>query len=110
MRKLIGGVLRLYKVVVSPFLPSACRYYPSCSEYMRQAVEKYGVAPGVWMGVKRLSRCHPFYAGGVDPVRGRAGKLCFIFSKAAERPGPGPPATSTIPVKPGLFSRFFSSA
>ncbi len=69
MRKLIGGVLRLYKVAVSPFLPSACRYYPSCSEYMRQAVEKYGVARGVWMGVKRLSRCHPFRAGGLDPVR-----------------------------------------
>jgi len=69
MRKLIGGVLRLYKVAVSPFLPSACRYYPSCSEYIRQAVEKYGVARGVWMGVKRLSRCHPFHAGGLDPVR-----------------------------------------
>jgi len=69
MRKLIGGVLRLYKVALSPFLPSACRYYPSCSEYMRQAVEKYGVARGVWMGVKRLSRCHPFHAGGLDPVR-----------------------------------------
>jgi putative membrane protein insertion efficiency factor len=69
MRKLIGGVLRLYKVAVSPFLPSACRYYPSCSEYMRQAVEKYGVARGVWMGIKRLARCHPFHAGGLDPVR-----------------------------------------
>jgi putative membrane protein insertion efficiency factor len=69
MRKLIGGVLRLYKVAVSPFLPSACRYYPSCSEYMRQAVEKYGVARGVWMGIRRLARCHPFHAGGLDPVR-----------------------------------------
>ena len=69
MRKLIGGVLRLYKVALSPFLPSACRYYPSCSEYMRQAVEKYGVARGVWMGLKRLSRCHPFHTGGLDPVR-----------------------------------------
>ncbi len=68
MRKLIGGVLRLYKVAVSPFLPSACRYYPSCSEYMRQAVEKYGVARGVWMGIRRLARCHPFHAGGLDPV------------------------------------------
>ena len=69
MRKLIGGVLRLYKVAVSPFLPSACRYYPSCSEYMREAVEKYGVARGVWMGIKRLARCHPFHSGGLDPVR-----------------------------------------
>src|SRR5260370_19133702 len=69
MRKLIGGVLRLYKVAVSPFLPSACRYYPSCSEYMRQAVAKYGVARRVSMGVKRLSPFHPFPSGGLDPLR-----------------------------------------
>ena len=69
MRKLIIAVLRFYKLVLSPFLPSACRYYPSCSEYMRQAVEKHGAARGVWMGLKRLLRCHPFHAGGLDPVR-----------------------------------------
>ena len=69
MRKLIVGVFRLYKVTVSPLLPSACRYYPSCSQYTSQAVEKYGVVRGLWMGVKRLSRCHPFHAGGLDPVR-----------------------------------------
>jgi len=69
MRKLIVSVLRFYKLMVSPLVPSACRYYPSCSEYVRQAVEKYGVARGVWMGVKRLARCHPFHAGGLDPVR-----------------------------------------
>jgi putative membrane protein insertion efficiency factor len=49
-------------------LPSACRFYPSCSEYTRQAVEKYGPVRGLWMGVKRLARCHPFHAGGLDPV------------------------------------------
>jgi putative membrane protein insertion efficiency factor len=69
MRKLIVGILRLYKMTVSPLLPSACRYYPSCSQYTSQAVEKYGAARGLWMGVKRLSRCHPFHAGGLDPVR-----------------------------------------
>jgi putative membrane protein insertion efficiency factor len=69
MRKLIVAILRLYKSVVSPVLPSACRYYPSCSDYMRQAVEKYGPARGLWMGIKRLARCHPFHAGGLDPVR-----------------------------------------
>ncbi len=68
MRKLIVAILRLSKVVLSPLLPSACRYYPSCSEYMRQAVERYGVARGLWMGAKRLLRCHPFHAGGIDPV------------------------------------------
>lgn len=69
MRKLIVAVLRFYKLILSPFLPSSCRYHPSCSEYMRQAVEKHGAARGVWMGMKRLLRCHPFHAGGLDPVR-----------------------------------------
>jgi uncharacterized protein len=69
MRKLIVAILRFYKRMVSPLLPSACRYYPSCSDYMRQAVEKHGVARGGWMGVKRLLRCHPFHAGGLDPVQ-----------------------------------------
>ena len=69
MRKLIVAILRLYKLALSPLLPSACRYYPSCSEYMRQAVEKYGPVRGLWMGVKRVARCHPFHQGGLDPVR-----------------------------------------
>ena len=69
MRKLIVAFLRLYKLAISPMLPSACRYYPSCSDYMRQAVEKYGPVRGVWMGIKRLARCHPFHQGGLDPVR-----------------------------------------
>jgi len=68
MRKLIVAILRFYKLALSPLLPSACRYYPSCSEYMRQAVEKYGPARGVWMGIKRIARCHPFHQGGLDPV------------------------------------------
>jgi len=62
------GMLRLYKRFLSPLLPAACRYAPTCSEYMREAVEKYGVARGGWMGIKRLARCHPFHAGGVDLV------------------------------------------
>jgi len=62
------ALLRGYKRFVSPWLPSACRYHPTCSEYMREAVERYGVGRGVWMGVKRLARCHPFRAGGVDLV------------------------------------------
>ena len=61
--------LRVYKVCVSPFLPAACRFYPTCSDYMREAVERYGAAKGVWMGLRRLARCHPFQPGGFDPVR-----------------------------------------
>jgi len=69
MRKLISAILRFYQWGVSPLLPSSCRYHPTCSEYMRQAVEKYGPVRGVWMGVKRVGRCHPFHSGGLDPVR-----------------------------------------
>lgn len=69
MRVLTAGMLRIYKRWISPLLPSACRFYPTCSEYMLQAVEKHGAVRGVWMGLKRLTKCHPFHAGGVDPVR-----------------------------------------
>ena len=62
------GGLRVYKLCLSPLLPSACRFYPTCSEYMLQAVEKYGAVRGIWKGLKRLAKCHPLHAGGVDPV------------------------------------------
>lgn len=60
--------LRLYKRFISPLFPPSCRYVPTCSEYMYDAVAKYGVLKGGWMGLKRLSRCHPFHPGGYDPV------------------------------------------
>jgi hypothetical protein len=62
-------VIAVYQRVLSPLLPAACRFYPTCSEYMREAVERHGPARGIWMGVRRLARCHPFCAGGFDPVR-----------------------------------------
>lgn len=68
MQKLIVGLLRFYKSCLSPVLPSACRFYPTCSEYMREAVERHGAARGVWLGLRRLLRCHPFHEGGFDPV------------------------------------------
>ena len=69
MRKAVVASLRFYKRFISPILPSACRFHPTCSEYMREAVEKYGVRRGVGMGLMRLLRCHPFHEGGFDPVR-----------------------------------------
>lgn len=69
MRFLILALIRAYQEWVSPFLPSACRFHPTCSEYMRQAVERYGAARGVWMGLKRLARCQPLCEGGLDPVK-----------------------------------------
>jgi putative membrane protein insertion efficiency factor len=62
-------ILRIYKRWVSPAIPSACRFYPTCSEYMMEAIERHGVLRGVGMGLRRLMRCHPFHQGGVDPVR-----------------------------------------
>ncbi len=69
MRQLALFSLRTYKRWISPLLPSACRFYPTCSEYMAQAVEAHGFVRGVWMGLRRLLRCHPFHEGGFDPVR-----------------------------------------
>ena len=65
---LVVFLLGWYKRLISPWLPSACRFYPTCSDYMREAVEAHGVAKGLWLGLKRLGRCHPFHAGGPDPV------------------------------------------
>ncbi len=69
MQSLVLALLKGYKRWLSPLLPSACRFTPTCSVYMFQAVEKYGVARGVWMGLGRLLKCHPFHEGGFDPVR-----------------------------------------
>ena len=63
------ALLNTYKLIVSPLLPSACRFHPTCSEYMKDAIEKHGVMKGVGLGLRRLSRCHPFHQGGFDPVR-----------------------------------------
>lgn len=63
------GLIRGYKLIVSPLLPSACRFHPTCSEYMKDAIEKHGVLKGFGLGLRRLSRCHPFHQGGFDPVR-----------------------------------------
>jgi uncharacterized protein len=69
MQRVVIGALQAYKLFISPLLPSACRYYPTCSEYMMDAVAKHGVWKGTWLGMKRLGRCHPFHEGGYDPVR-----------------------------------------
>jgi uncharacterized protein len=69
MRFVVLSFLQLYKTLVSPFLPPACRFEPTCSVYMMEAVEKYGAIKGAWMGVKRILRCQPFCKGGYDPVK-----------------------------------------
>jgi putative membrane protein insertion efficiency factor len=68
MKFLVLDFLRLYKTFLSPFLPSSCRFEPTCSVYTMQAVEKYGAMRGTWLGVKRILRCQPFCKGGHDPI------------------------------------------
>jgi len=68
MKKAILSILRLYKRCISPFLPPSCRFEPTCSAYVYQAIESKGVTRGLLLGAKRLLRCHPFCAGGLDPV------------------------------------------
>jgi len=65
------AVIRLYQLTISRMLPSSCRFYPSCSEYTKQAIELHGLRRGVLLGLKRLARCHPFNPGGYDPVPAR---------------------------------------
>ncbi len=68
MKQLALGAIRLYQRYISPALPPSCRYHPTCSQYTYEAVEKYGLVRGGWMGFLRLLRCHPFAHGGYDPV------------------------------------------
>lgn len=68
MRWIVIALLRVYKRILSPFLPPACRFYPTCSQYAAQAIEKHGLLRGGILAAKRLARCHPFNPGGVDPV------------------------------------------
>ena len=66
-KSLFLWLIKLYQTI-SKYTPPHCRFTPTCSEYMKQAIEKYGVIKGFWLGVKRICRCHPFNKGGYDPV------------------------------------------
>ncbi len=68
MSRLLIGLIRLYQYALSPFIGPSCRFTPTCSEYACQALRKHGFLKGVWLGVRRISRCHPWNPGGHDPV------------------------------------------
>jgi uncharacterized protein len=67
-RTLLMMLVRAYQLLLSPMLPASCRYYPSCSAYALEALERHGALRGAWLAAKRIGRCHPFRPGGYDPV------------------------------------------
>lgn len=67
-RNLCVVVLRAYRAVISPLYGDVCRYYPSCSHYALGAIQQHGVVKGIWLGSRRIARCHPWAAGGIDDV------------------------------------------
>jgi uncharacterized protein len=69
MRQLAVGPIRIYRRFITPMLPSSCRYWPTCSEYALQAIQKHGVLKGGLLGAWRIIRCNPWSKGGIDPVR-----------------------------------------
>jgi hypothetical protein len=68
MKRIVMALIRGYQRFISPLLASNCRFHPTCSQYTLEAVERYGAAKGLWLGAKRIGRCHPFNPGGYDPV------------------------------------------
>jgi uncharacterized protein len=80
--RLLMLLLTGYRMFISPLLGPRCRFYPSCSAYALEAVQVHGALRGSWLAARRLSRCHPFHAGGLDPVPARAAK------PAADADGP----------------------
>ena len=72
MKRILIFLIDLYKKIISPifeYLGVHCKYYPTCSQYMKQAIEKYGAIKGVFLGIKRILRCNPFSKGGYDPLK-----------------------------------------
>ena len=67
-RNICVAILRVYRAVISPLYGDVCRYYPSCSQYAMESIQHYGVIRGIWMGSRRLARCHPWAEGGIDDV------------------------------------------
>jgi putative membrane protein insertion efficiency factor len=68
MKTLLLAALRAYQYLLRPLLGANCRFYPSCSDYAREAIERHGAGAGAWLALRRVARCHPWHPGGYDPV------------------------------------------
>jgi len=71
MKHLLISLVRIYQKTVSRVIPPRCRFYPSCSDYTVEAIDKHGIVYGLWLSLRRICRCHPWNPGGVDPVPDR---------------------------------------
>ncbi|MCT4633328.1 MAG: membrane protein insertion efficiency factor YidD [Firmicutes bacterium] len=69
MKKICIFMVKFYQKYISPLKKPSCRFYPTCSEYTLQALEKYGAFKGTYLGLKRILKCHPFHSGGYDPLK-----------------------------------------
>ena len=69
MKRLVLGLIRLYQVTLSQVMPHNCRFVPTCSQFTFEAISRFGLFKGVWLGARRIARCHPFNPGGYDPVQ-----------------------------------------
>ena len=107
---LLVAPIRLYKLMLSPFLPRVCRFHPSCSVYAMGALRVHGPFKGTWLALRRLARCHPFNAGGLDPVPLKNGRPAeellavedpFVATRLAEAPPPWFPPFSPSGVEGG---------
>jgi len=74
MKKLPIALIKLYQIFISPLCPGVCRYRPTCSQYMIEAIKTHGIVRGGWLGVKRICRCHPWGGSGYDPVPAKESK------------------------------------
>jgi putative membrane protein insertion efficiency factor len=68
MKTILLALIRAYQYTLRPMLGSNCRFYPSCSDYAREAIDRHGALAGLWLAVKRIGKCHPYHPGGFDPV------------------------------------------
>lgn len=68
MRKILILLIDAYRYLISPFLGNNCRFYPTCSSYAQEAIERFGPWRGSWLAIRRIGRCHPWHEGGIDPV------------------------------------------
>ena len=92
MKRLLVAAIRAYQYLLSPWVGGSCRFWPTCSEYAREAIERHGALRGGWMAIARIARCHPRGGGGVDPVPERFRWRCGC---GTERAKPAPVVNKT---------------